>query len=93
MHLSPTSSSLVLRNRDLLDIIFGFCKFHKPQELLQASLTSKTFLEPALNALWHDVDNVLQLCYPLPTFNKKTYVSQDNLWGNPPSEDKALLGL
>ena len=72
MFFSP--SSVVLRNCDLLDIIFGFCESYRPQELLWASLTSKAFLEPALDALWHDVHHRL-LYRLLPTFNKETGVS------------------
>jgi len=73
MFLAP--SSLVLRNRDLLDIIFEFLQYVKPRELLWASLTSKAFLEPALNILWRRMIDIWPLFRLLPTFNKDTYVS------------------
>ena len=71
-------SSLVLGNRDLLDIIFGFFFSYQQQELLAASLTCKAFLEPALDALWNEVEDIMPLCSNLcslvPSFDKDTYV-------------------
>ena len=63
-------SSLVLHNRDLLDTIFEFFECNERQELLWASLTSKAFLEPALNALWREMSSVFPIFRLLPTFNK-----------------------
>jgi len=68
-------SSLVLRNRDLLDSIFDFFEPHEQQALLWASLTSKAFLEPALNILWREMTEPWPLFRLLPTYNKDAYVS------------------
>jgi len=67
-------SSLVLGNRDLLDIIFDFFWPHEHDVLLAASLTCKAFLEPALNAIWRKMQNIKPLCCLLPTFDKDTCV-------------------
>jgi len=74
--MSFAPSSLVLRNRDLLDIVFDFFKSCERRELLWASLTSKAFLEPALNRLWRRMIDIWPLFRLLPTFNKDTCVSQ-----------------
>ena len=69
-------SSLVLGNCDLLDIIFDFFFSYQQQELLAASLTCKAFLEPALDALWNEVEDIMPLCCLVPSFDKDTYVSK-----------------
>ncbi|KAH6901966.1 hypothetical protein BKA70DRAFT_1405301 [Coprinopsis sp. MPI-PUGE-AT-0042] len=67
----------VLSNEDLLDIIFGYVRGgaqydnvdtdNPKQCLLHLALTCKTFLESALNALWHTLPALLPLFKVLPS--------------------------
>ena len=78
---SPTS--LVLKNPDLLQIIFEYfdlCNLDcimasdqrkTRQSLLWAALTSRAFLEPAMNVLWHEMESILPLYFVLPALRKK----------------------
>ena len=87
MAYQSTSTSLVLKNPDLLQIIFEFfdlcnleciMSIHSSwiqrrtrQSLLWAALTSKAFLEPAMNALWYEMDSILPLYLVLPALRKE----------------------
>jgi len=82
-----SSTSLVLKNPDLLQIIFGYfdlCNLQcflshdsssiqrrTRQSLLWAALTSRAFLEPAMNVLWHEMDSILPLYLVLPALRKE----------------------
>ncbi|EAU81197.1 hypothetical protein CC1G_11279 [Coprinopsis cinerea okayama7 len=82
--LTPNPRDQVLRNDDLLRIIFHFVALeqreadnqHQPerpsvnQQFLPIALTHKGFLEAALNVIWKNIPNLLPLLKLIPGFCK-----------------------
>jgi len=64
------STKMVLHNLELLERIFQYLSGFK-KSLVSASLTTKTFSEPAFNVLWYEIESILPLCRVLPTFEKR----------------------
>lgn len=61
--------SLVLDNPDLLEYIFS--NHIRRRDLLSAGLTSKTFWEPAVTQLWHNMESIWPLFRVLPVLGKR----------------------
>ncbi|EDR00093.1 uncharacterized protein LACBIDRAFT_314836 [Laccaria bicolor S238N-H82] len=69
----PTPSSEIFKNQDLLGVVLEFLEHDEflvatRKNLLLAALTSKAFLEPAMNSLWSSLDSLAPLLKLLPSF-------------------------
>ena len=64
-----TTKSSFFRNPDLMAMTFSHLQarnVEKRQDLLNAALTCKDFLDEALNALWEELDSLVPLLKMLP---------------------------
>ncbi|KJA23098.1 hypothetical protein HYPSUDRAFT_40223 [Hypholoma sublateritium FD-334 SS-4] len=70
---SSSSRSAVFRNPDIMEMVFNALSDHakpaaKSQNLLHAALTSKEFLNPAMNVLWRSLTSLLPILNLIPSF-------------------------
>lgn len=56
-----TPACKVLLLSELLDIIFAYLMTLDPPSLVSAACVSKAWSDPALDALWYEVDNLPRL--------------------------------
>jgi hypothetical protein len=63
------SAAMVLQNPELLETILKYLSECK-QTLISASLTAKSFSEPAFNVLWYEMHSIWPLFCILPTFER-----------------------
>ena len=68
-----TTKNSFFRNPDLMAMTFSHFRNvdEKRQDLLNAALTCKDFLDEALNVLWEEMDSLLPLLKMLPALQVK----------------------
>lgn len=79
----PSAPSEIFEIQDILGVILEHFKHDQSLEatrknLRLAALTSKAFLEPAMNSLWSSLDSLMPLLNLLPSFVpiKNVYVAK-----------------